>query len=245
MLQGSVRRGASIALCLLLLLPAAVLAAGSTPLGTLRSDGTVYVGSAPVRAETAVFSGDKVSTADGRATLSLARGSRLMIDRGSNAGLWSSNEGVTIGLERGRLAFTADPKASLRVDADGLMLAPSGSFPSLAEIAMTADGSLSLSVHRGAVAVRNLRAEPVVVSAGRIITIGPRLAQQGGQKSEPVGTGAHGKMTLGEKLRTFRIGNLSHGASAAILFGTLAGAAATAIIVPQVIGDEEASPSAP
>jgi ferric-dicitrate binding protein FerR (iron transport regulator) len=168
-----------------------------------------------------------------------------VFDSASNAGLWRSEDGVSVGLAKGRLAFTADPKTPLRVDADGLSLVPTGSFPSLAEIAMRSDGTMSLSVHRGAVAVRNLRAQPVVISAGKFITISPRLAQQAGGKSEPVGTGAHGKMTLGEKLRTFRIGNLSHGASVAILGGMLAGAAAAAIIVPQVVGEEEASPSNP
>jgi ferric-dicitrate binding protein FerR (iron transport regulator) len=245
MLQSSARSGVSILLCSMLLLPALLLAGGSSPLGTLRSDGAVFVGSTQARLETPVFSGDQVTTAEGRATLSLARGNRIMFDPGSNAGLWRSDEGITVGLAKGRLVFTADPKSPLRVDADGLALAPAGSFPSLAEVAMRSDGTLSLSVHRGSVAVRNLRAETVVVPAGKFITIAPRLAQQPGGKSEPIGTGAHGKMTLGEKLRTFRIGNLSHAASAAIVYGAIGGAVAAAIIIPQVVGEEEASPSTP
>jgi len=75
-----------------------------------------------------------------------------------------------------------------------------------------------------------------------VITVNPRLAQA--QQSKPIGTGAHGKMTLGEKLRTFKIGNLSHGASVAILGGALAGATAAAVIVPLTVGQEE-SPFVP
>jgi hypothetical protein len=53
-------------------------------------------------------------------------------------------------------------------------------------------------------------------------------------------------MTLGDKLRTFRIGGLSHGASLAVVVGVIGGAAAAAIAVPLVVGDEEeVSPSAP
>ncbi len=246
MLHSLVRRGASMALCALLLLPAmALAAAASSPLGTIRCDGSVFLGSEKARLETAVYSGDQVTTADGRATLSLSRGNRALIDRESTASLLRSAEGVTVGLERGRVAWTADTSASLRVETAGLTMAPAGSFPSLAEVAMKADGSVTLSVHKGSITVQNLRAAPVVVAAGEFITISPRLAQQGQAKSEPIGTGAHGKMTLGEKLRTFRIGNLSHGASTAIVVGTIGAATATAIIVPLTVGEEEASPSTP
>jgi hypothetical protein len=52
-------------------------------------------------------------------------------------------------------------------------------------------------------------------------------------------------MTLGEKLRTFRIGGLSHQASVALV-AVIAAGAATAITVPLVVGEEEVvSPSVP
>ena len=245
--HSSRRRGACIALCALLLLPTAALAAGgASPLGTLHSNGQVYVGVHKALAASALYSGDWVSTADGRATLSLARGTRILIDRESLAGLRRADSGVVIGLERGRLAWTMGPKTSVQVETDGLTLTPAGSFPSLAEVAMRADGSLVLSVHRGTVAVGNLRDAPVLVSSGKFITISPRLAQGEQAKSQPVGTGAHGKMTLGEKLRTFRIGNLSHAASVAIVGAIFVGAATAAIVIPMAVGDEEpASPSTP
>jgi len=239
------RRSVTVMLCTLLLTPAIVAAVGSGPLGTLRCDGVVFVGSARVGGEAAVYSGDQVTTTDGRAILSLARANRVVIERGSTASLWRSPDGLRVGLEKGRLALTADGKAPLRLEADGLTLSPSGSFPSLAQLAMMPDGSMGVSVHRGAITIQNLRAEPVVVAAGKFITISPRLAQKQPPKSQPIGTGAHGKMTLGEKLRTFRIGNLSHGVSVAILGGTIAGATAAAIIVPLTVGEEKASPSVP
>jgi hypothetical protein len=53
-------------------------------------------------------------------------------------------------------------------------------------------------------------------------------------------------MTLGEKLRTFRIGGLSHGASVALMVGILGGTTAAAIAIPLTVGDEEPiSPSQP
>jgi hypothetical protein len=108
---------------------------------------------------------------------------------------------------------------------------------------MHADGSLVVAVHRGKVSIADLRPDAVVVSAGQLITIDPRLAQA--QQTKPAGTGAHGKMTVGEKLRTFRIGGLSHQASVALV-AVIAAGAATAITVPLVVSEEEVvSPSVP
>jgi hypothetical protein len=223
------------------MLPAFVLASGNpSPVGTLRCDGVVYLDGETIRAETALYSGDQVRTVADWATLALSRGNRVLMDRDSSAALAYSGQGVIVGLEKGRLAWLADPKDPSHIQTDGLALSPSGSFPTLAEVAIRNDGSLTVAVHKGAVTVRNLQASPVAVAAGKIITISPRLAQ----KSKPIGTGAHGKMTLGEKFRTFQIGNLSHAASLAIVGGILGAAAATSIVVPLTVG-EETSPFIP
>jgi len=111
----------------------------------------------------------------------------------------------------------------------------------MAEVAMHDDASLVVAVHRGKVSIAELRPDAAVVSAGRLITIDPRLPQA--QQTKPIGTGAHGKMTLGEKLRTFRVGGFSHEASVALVLAISAGAATT-IRVPLVAREEEAvSPS--
>ena len=218
-------------------------AAGSASLGTLRIDGSVYVGGEKASAETALFSGDRITTSDGHATVSLSSGHRVVMDRDSSAALTSSTGSITLGIEKGRLALLSNPKSALQVETDGLRLSPSSTFPTLAEISMLKDGSLTIAVHKGAILVQDLRAEPVEVAAGRIITISPRLGQQTEPQGQPIGTGAHGKKTLGEKLRTFHFGHLSHAASAAIVGGALVGGTAAAIIVTQT--GEESSPATP
>jgi len=239
------RRGASAWLSVLLVLGVATLPAASLdPLGTLRCEGVVYVGGDVVRPGSVIYSGDEVKTAEGRATISLPRGNLMVLDQQSSAVLQRVGEGFAVGLDRGRVLWSLAKQVPLRVQADGLAVSPVGAFPSLAEVAMRADGSLVVAVHRGKMSVMDLRAEPVGVSAGQFIIISPRVAQAG--ESKPVGTGAHGKMTLGEKLRTFRIGSLSHQASLAVVAGILGGATATAIVVPLTVGqEEEISPSGP
>ncbi len=236
-------RGASITLSALLLLPAITLAAGSAPLGTLRCEGTVYVESAKAPSETVLFSGDRVATADGRATLNLSQSTRVVLERGSSAALVRSEEGLTVGLEKGQLTLGTSPQTPVRVETSGLTLAPTGKYPSLAEVAMLSGGGVTLSVHRGAVLVRNLRAEPVVVQAGNFIVISPRLANQDPKGKAP-GTGAHGGKTLGESLRTFKLGGLSHGASVAVV-GGLVVATAAAVTIPLALDDEPSTPVSP
>lgn len=245
MVHSSWKRGAlRVGGLLLALATFSYAAASSVSLGTLRIDGSVYVGGEKARAETSLFSGDRITTSDGHAIVSLSSGHRVVIDHDSSAALTNSSGSINLDIEKGRLALLSDPKSPLQVETDGLRLSPSSSFPTLAEISMRNDGSLTIAVHKGAVSIRELRADPVEVAAGRIITISPRLGQQTEPKSQPIGTGAHGKMTLGEKLRTFQIGHLSHTASAAIVFGAIGGAAATAVIVPLTVG-QESSPAAP
>lgn len=241
--HASVRRGARLGLCLLLALPVVSLTAASrSPVGTVRPTGDVFLDGDSVRGESVVYTGDQVKTQDGRASVSLPRGSLVVLERNSSAVIERSNPETSVGLENGTLTVSVASQDPLLVRADGLELSPTGNFPVYAEVAMNGDGSLTVSVRRGKISIAELKAEPVVVAAGQVITVHPRLAQ--GQQSKPVGTGAHGKMTLGEKLRTFKIGNLSHGTSVAIVGGALVGATATAVIVPLTVGTEE-SPFVP
>ncbi len=241
--HASVRRGAVVGFCWLLALPTiSIAAANRSPLGTLRSNGTVFLDGDSIRGESTVYAGDQIRTAEGRAEVSLSRGALMVLNRNSSAVLRQSDREISVGLEKGTLAVSFTNREALRLEADGLHLSSTGTFPALAEVAMNGDGSLVVAVHRGKISVADLRADPVVVSAGQIITINPRLAQA--QQGKPVGTGAHGKMTLGEKFRTFHIGSLSHGTSLAIVGGALAGATATAVVVPLTVGQEE-SPFVP
>jgi hypothetical protein len=235
-------RGASFALSVFLLLPAFAAAAGSAPLGTLRSDGAVYVESTKVPTESALFSGDRVSTVDGRALLSLPHGSSFMIDRATSAVLHGDSQGFTIGLEKGRLTLNSNPLAPLQVETAGLTMTSAGRFPSLAEVAMLADGSVSLSVHRGAIVVRNASEQPIVIKAGNFITVGPQTLQ----KDQTPGTAAHGSKTASQAAKGIRLGSLSHGASVAVVGGLVAVTAA-AIAIPLAVNNNStpASPSVP
>jgi hypothetical protein len=206
----------------------------------MRADGTVYLNQGPAPGESTVYDGNLVRTEAGRATVSFRRGDLLTLDRESRAAFQSSTEGFLVSLEKGHLAFHLSTPQTVRVEADGLTLRRSGTFPSLAEVALQKDGSVMISVHRGTVSVANLRVEPILVDAGHYLSVSPRL---GRAQNEPVGTSAHGKMSLGEKLRTFKLGPLSHNASVGVVVGIVAGAAAVAIAVP--LATEPSSPSAP
>ena len=226
------------------LLPTIMIAAGPAPLGSVRCEGAVYVGAAKVPSDTALFSGDRVVTKDGRATLSLAHGSRLLIGRDTAAAISSSEAGLTLGLERGHITFRSNPLAPIQVETSGLSLAPQGKYPSLADVALLSGGTVSVSVHRGAVAVRNLRAEPVVVRAGSSISINPLLAADETPKGNTPGTAAHGGKTAGQTLKGFKIGNLSHSASVAVVGGLVA-ATAAAVAIPLALDDEPSIPASP
>lgn len=234
-------RGASFALSVSLLLPAFAAAAGSAPLGTLRSEGAVYVDSSRVPGQTSLFSGDRVATVDGRASIVLAHGSSVLLDRASSAALRNTLEGFSVGLVKGRVTFNSNPQAPVKVETAGLTVVAAGKFPSLAEIAMLADGSVSLAVHRGTMLVHNGGNEPAVVTAGKTLTVGPQAVQNA---QEP-GTAAHGGKTVGQAAGGV---HLSHGASM-VLIGGIVVATAAAIAIPLAINNDETtapvSPSVP
>lgn len=230
-------RGASLSLTVSLMLPAFVAAAGPAPLGTLRAAGVVYVESTAVPTESSLFSGDRVRTEDGRASLALPHGSSVLFERTSSAILQKTAEGLSIGLEKGRLTFTSNPQTPIQVKTAGMALLPAGKFPSLAEVAMMGDGSMLLAVHRGAVSVRNAQEEPIVVKAGNFISVRPQTVRQ----NETPGTAAHGSKTAGQKAQGI---HLSHGASM-VLIGGIVVATAAAVAIPLAVNNEEASPSTP
>jgi hypothetical protein len=245
MVDAYLRRSVAVLLSWLLVVPfGTLLAATPIPIGALQSQGTVYLGQDAASPAAVIYSGDTLRTDDGKATVSLPQGDLLVLGGKSAVALSRTDEAIGVSLEKGLLAFTSASQLPLRIEADGLTVSPAASFRTLAEIALLDDGTLHLAVRSGKVSVANLRPEPVVLTAGQVLSVEPRLAQA--QQSKPIGTGAHGKMTTGEKMRSFHIGGLSHAASVAVVVGVVGGAAATAIAVPLVVGNEEAvSPSTP
>ncbi len=227
--------------CVSLCLIAGLLQATAlNPLGTLRSEGDVYLRGRRTTAEAVVFGGDHLSIGEGLATISFSRGGLAVLERRSTASLQGSADGLAIGLEKGRLTLNLPSPRPVRVETDGLSLSPQGSFPTLTEIALVPNGSLTVAVRQGQISVTHLRPEPIVVSTGQILTVSTRLAEA---QKEPVGTAAHGKRSLGEKMRTFHIGHLSHTASVAVAVGGLGGAVVAATVVPHVL--KTTSPSSP
>lgn len=253
------RQGAVCMSMLLLLLPVPTLAGpGAAPVGTAHGEGTFLLDGQIVRTLSVVYSGDQLRTEKTQASVNLQGGSLVVLGQESSVRFMSAQNATGIALEKGRLALSTPPKSSVHVLGSGLRFAPSATVSSLAELTLRADGSLIVAVHRGGLAVSDLREKPVEIAAGQVLTVNPRLgnadngsgkqgeSQAGSAQTEPVGTGAHGKMTLGEKLRTFRIGGLSHGASVALMVGILGGTTAAAIAIPLTVGDEEPiSPSQP
>ncbi len=225
------------------LLAASLRAGTSAPVGMLQSEGSVYLGKATVSAASVVYAGDRLRTTEGRATVNFSACGFMVLGANSEASLKSSPAGLVIDLEKGQLALATSSANRVRVETDGLTFNPADSFPSLAEVSRNSDGSVAVSVHRGVIATTNLRPEPVLVRAGQILNVGPRVRQTNQGQAEPPGTGAHGKPTLGEKLRTMRLGSLSHNATVAIV---VAGVAVPAAVGIGLANREEAvSPSAP
>lgn len=217
--------------------------AAPTPAGTLRSAGKVYVGNDVVNSIAVVYAGDRLRTEEGQATVSFSHGDLMVLRNDTQAVIQGPADGLVIGLTRGELVLTSSSSRAPHVDAGGLLLSSEGKTSGLAQIALKSDGSVAILVHRGTFSVAGLRPDPVKISADQIMNVKPRLEQKQGPTG--TGTGAHGKPTFGERLRTFRISGLSHNASMGILVGGLAGAATAAVVVPNVIQETNPSPSAP
>lgn len=223
----------------LVVFSAPLRAADPAPVGIVRSGGTVYLSNSPAQGEATLYSGEVLRTEDSQATVSLVRGDLLVLDRKTETGFQLASQGFLVSLEKGQLSFTSSTPKTVTVKVEELALTRHGSFPSLAQVAMRGDGSVLVAVLRGSISVRNLRPDPVLVNAGQYLAVNPRLAQ-----GQTVGTSAHGKMSTGDKLRTFHIGRLSHDASVALLAAAGAGVVA-AVVVPQTIEGTHVSPSAP
>jgi len=216
-----------------ILLASFVRAADPAPLGTLRTEGTVYVGKEAARTPMVVYSGDYLRTDEGRATLSSPRGAVLVLDRQSGAGFKGSQDSLVVSLEKGNIALSALGRVPLEIEADGLAVQAAGTYPSLAEVALRSNGAVEVAVYRGKVSVGNLRKEPVVVAAGQLLKVGQRLAAA----QEPA-AGAPP-----EEGRPWQIGGLTHGQSIALVAAIVAGAAA-AVAIPLALREEE-SPASP
>jgi len=243
MFQAKGRSGLAAAVGLLLVLSGSSLQAGALPaLGSLHASGAVYLGPDAAPQGSTIYSGDRLRTAEGEAAISLPRVGVLVLSRQSALSFRGSSSGPSVSLDRGKLSFTLSTQGAFQLESDGIVFSSVGSFPSIGEVALADDGSILLAVRQGSVAVGNLQRQRVLLRAGEMLTINPRVAQSG--QSQTVGTGAHGKATIGDKLRTFRIGPLGHAASAVVVIGGL-GAVVAAGTWVVASGPTPVSPSSP
>ncbi len=243
MLQIFLRRATALSLCALLCVPVGTLPATDTvAVGTLHCEGTVYLGGETATTESIVYSGDHLRIDEGRATVSFPRGGLLLVERHSDAALLGSPGAFVIRLEKGQLALAVSSPTPVRVETGGLTVSPGGTFPTLSDITLRGDGSMVMAVHRGEISVTKLRRDPVVVTSGQVLTISPKRALAQGQT---VGTGAHGKMSLSDKLRTFHIDGLSHDASVVLGIVGIGAAVTAAVVIPIAVKEPQVSPSAP
>jgi len=91
---------------LLILLVGPLRAAITGAIGTVRSDGVVYLDQAVAQREATVYSGDLVRTEEGRAVVSFVGGDRLLLNRQSRASFQRSSDGFSVSLERGQLSLS-------------------------------------------------------------------------------------------------------------------------------------------
>ncbi len=233
-----------LSLAISCLFAASSLGAGtSAPAGTLRTDGKVYVGDNLVATTSVVFVGDRLRTEAGQATVNFSHGDLMVLRRQTEATLQGAPQSIVVGLSKGELVLASSSEKSPSVDVAGLLLTSEGKSPGLAQVALKGDGTLLVVVHRGTFRAARLRRDPVTLSSGQMLTVNPRVELDQGPVA--TGTGAHGKPTLGERLRTFRVDGLSHNASVALLATGLAAATAAAIIVPISIREARTSPFIP
>ncbi len=222
----------------LMILSTPLLAASPVAVGLLRCEGDVYLGSNQASSETALYVGDRLRTQEGRAAVKFLGGDLVDVDGHSNLAIRIDSGGILIGLEKGQIAWTATTPRATHVEIAGLDISSDGFSPSLAEIALRNNGSVVVAVERGNISVSHLKSEPVIVRAGRVLTVNPSVEDSKGQN---VGTGAHGEKSLAEKIRTFRIDGLSSAGTTALLVGGVVAGGTAAL----VIANQTASPSKP
>lgn len=222
MLTRTLRRGLAVVLCLFLAVPGALLSAAEpNPELTLQGQHPTALASAEVNPRPEITNlPSRGLTEPGRTTSAVFK-------------VWGT---TAIG---GNGRVPANSTSPLACDSltrsEELPPALTRRSPTLSEAAPEVGGNLVVTLQPRNFATSSKFVDSAVLSAEELLTIRPAL--QMAQQSAPIGTGAHGKMTSGEKLRTFRIGRLSHGASVAVMGALVVGTIATAVVVPLTVGD--------
>jgi hypothetical protein len=155
----------------------ATVATGSPiPVGSLVwSRNATLDGQVPLP-HTTLLSGDRLQVNDGLAMVTLDRGNRMILGRGSEASFLRDADAVTVSLARGDMSLY-HPQASseFRVKIGDVTVAPAQGYRTLGEIAMV-DGLLVVTAKDGALQVEKAGTTKEV-RKGSTVTIATTAAQ--------------------------------------------------------------------
>lgn len=153
----------------------AVAMAGPAPLGSLvGSRNAILDGQLPLP-HTTILSGDNLKVNNGVAMVSLNRGNRVTLGKGTDATFSQESKGVTVALARGNMAlYHSRSGTALRVKIGDVTVAPAKGSRAFGELAM-ADGLLVVTAKDGALQVeKDGKAEDV--SKGKTVTLATAAA---------------------------------------------------------------------
>jgi len=222
MLTGTLRRGLAVVLCLFLAVPAAPLSAAEpNPELTLQGERSAALASAEVN------TGPEIANLPSQGLTEPGRTTSAVL---KSSGTAATDE------NRPLPANSTSPLAGdYLTRSSELPSALTRPSPTLSEAGPEVGGNLLATLQPRDFATSSMFVDSAVQSAEELLTIRPVLQQA--QQSAPIGTGAHGKMTAGEKVGTFRIGRLSHGASVVVMGALVVATIAVAVVVPLTVGD--------
>jgi hypothetical protein len=165
-------------------LAAAVAIGGPIPIGSLvGSENATLDGQVPLP-HTTLLSGDNLQVRDGLAMVTLDRGNRIILGRGTDASFTREADDVTVLLTRGNISlYHPAAGAAFRVMVGDITVRPAPGRRALGEIAMT-DGLLVVIAKDGALQVEKA-GTTTEVSKGGTTTIATAAARAPGPSPSP------------------------------------------------------------
>ena len=196
-------------LTLLCLIYAPAASAATPPVvGKMTATGTVTINGVRMPAEVTLFGGDRIATErDTTATLTLARGGRLLLPALSSAQLRLQSNQLVIGLEQGAIAVVNWPADPMVIDAGGVRI--EGGATSAFEVALRGK-QLRVLAHRGTALVR---------AAERTVELKEGMLLDATLATEPQGPAGAGSLT---GFQTFAIVVAVAAGIAGLVFGVSA-----------------------
>lgn len=162
-------------------------AKGGEAIGSLTGSQNATLDSLTALPNTTIFSGDTLNVREGVAVVTLARGSRMVFGRDTQASFLTETQGVTVVLAAGNVAlYHPAGEQSLRLKADDVTVSPVGGFKTLGEVAML-NGWLVVTAKQGELQVEG-SGHSQRLSEGKTLALPIKTAQapsQGPASSNP------------------------------------------------------------